>query len=77
LFRTQKCFDEFIFTADRHARKFLEPLASRYFGSCGWLIGEQSKLIGRNLSGYDAVKQMIEERWWQTMAQNPRHGYSP
>jgi hypothetical protein len=51
----QKRFDEFTFTADGHAGKFLEPLAVRHFRLSEEPIRQESELVRRNLSAADTV----------------------
>jgi len=70
----QKRFDEFTFTADGHAWKFLEPLGVRHFRLGVKPMRQQSKLVGGNLSAADTVKQMVEKAWRKTVASNSRPG---
>ena len=74
LSRLQKCFHQFAFATNRHARKFLEPFSKGHFGFIVEPVGQQTKLIGRNVSAFDSIQQMRKESGRKIAALDVRYG---
>ena len=73
----EESFDQFAFTAHRHARRAFEPFALGDFRLGVEPAGEQFKLRSGDFALLNALKQVPEERRREMVTANARHGTTP
>ena len=73
LLRIQECLHQIAFSADNHSWEAFEPFLVRHFRLDIEPLGEQSKLICRNLAGTNPLEEMMQQRRRKILPPDFRH----